>query len=66
MNPYVISLLSIDVGFDVRVQQLPVSIPKGVDSFEVIVPKGNGAMSLKGDRTNVVRRLRLLGYKVAK
>ena len=66
MNPYVISLLPVDVGFDVRVQQMPVAIPKGVDSFEVIVPKGNGAMSLKGDRTNVVRRLRLLGYKVAK
>ena len=57
------SLLSLDVGFDLRLHDMPVNLPEGVDEVAYLDEAGKEAIAA-GSREEIARQLRQAGYKV--
>lgn len=57
------SLLPLDVGFDLRLHDMPVNLPEGVDEVVYLDEDGKEAIA-SGSREEITRQLRQAGYKV--
>ncbi len=62
MNPPV-SLLPLDVGFDLRAHDMPVNLPEGVQEVAYLNQAGEEEIA-SGSRDEIARRLMQAGYKV--
>ena len=60
-----LSLLPIDVGFDVRLQSMVVVMPEGDHLMVDYMSRRNVARRVEGDRALVIHALQAAGYKVA-
>ena len=58
------SLLPLDVGFDLRLHDMPVNLPEGVGEVAYLDEDGNAAIAA-GSREELARRLMQAGYKLA-
>lgn len=58
------SFRPIDVGFDLRLQGIPIKLPEG-ESLRVEFCDGDEDCSFEGPRAEVAARLRAAGYEVA-
>jgi len=56
-----ITLLPLDVGFDVRVHGMPVHIPAGVDEVDYLDGEGK-ERTARGDSRSIVKELESFGY----
>ena len=57
------SLLPLDVGFDLRLHDMPVNLPEGVDEVAYLDEAGKETIAA-GSRGEIARRLMQAGYKV--
>jgi hypothetical protein len=61
--PNIISLRSIDVGFDLRLHKYTTEIPRDVTAVECEARHGYDGVTVTGTPEQIVRQLRFLGYR---